>query len=165
MKRRLVALVGVSCIASLIASGVYAKGKPDKPGGPEIERISFVGDLGGRQLVVGCCPNAGPWPEYSMTLSLRHVDDDLILQGTYDGHLFMNGGPSRGKKPGEYKVQFWTDEFFFEICGGEIDSDQKSKNLTARFTNEPGTVILIDGSEEPPEIPVIVSFVLTRTRL
>ena len=27
------------------------------------------GDLSGNEIVLGCCPNAGPWPEYTMTLS------------------------------------------------------------------------------------------------
>jgi len=151
MKGRFVAFVGVFCIASLIASGVYAKGKPDKPGGPEIEWISFVGDLKGGQLVVGCCPNAGPWPAYTMTLS----DAFGALQGTYLGQLFMN---FKGKKPQEYKVQFWTDDIFFEIVGGEIDNDKKNKTLTVRF-NQEGQVM--HGSVTSP---VWVTFDLTRKR-
>ena len=60
------------------------------------------GDLEGNQTVFGCCPNAGPWPTYTMTLS------GPLPDGTYDGHIFMN---STGRQsPGDYIVQFWWGE-------------------------------------------------------
>ena len=34
---------------------------------PRNTRITFEGDLEGDQQVSGCCPNAGPNPEYTMT--------------------------------------------------------------------------------------------------
>ena len=71
MKGRLIAFVGIFCIAILIFSGTDAKGeKPDKPSGKPSgkEWIQFWGDLVGGQVVEGCCPNAGPNPSYDMCL-------------------------------------------------------------------------------------------------
>jgi hypothetical protein len=84
MKGRAIRLVVILCIAGLIVSGANAKGKPDKPGGSKVEQIEFTGDLAGWQTVEGCCPNAGPFPEYTMTLGGDLPD------GTYDGQLFIN---------------------------------------------------------------------------
>ena len=79
MKGRLVAFAGVFCIAMLIASAAYADkptdkpdkgGKPPHPGNIAEECIVFTGDLEGGQVVVGCCPNAGPAPAYTMTVDL-----------------------------------------------------------------------------------------------
>ena len=49
----------------------FAKGdNPNKPPNPPSgEFITFEGDLAGSQEVAGCCPNAGPFPAYEMTLS------------------------------------------------------------------------------------------------
>ena len=74
MKSKLVTFAAILCIASLIASGAYAKGKPVKPEKPDntqTEWITFTGDLMGSQEVEGCCPNAGPFPEYTMALSFE----------------------------------------------------------------------------------------------
>ena len=53
--------------------------KPEKP-----ERITFTGDLSGQEDILGCCPNAGPFPEFTMTLS------GALPAGTYNGNIFMN---------------------------------------------------------------------------
>jgi hypothetical protein len=130
MKGRLKALLGI-CIAILIVSGPGAQGKKtDKPGETRIEWIVFDGDLSGEQEVEGCCPNAGPFPEYRMTLSFDVGD----LAGTYDGQLFINTyGTGRNR---EYIVQFWNDEIGIEIIGGVIVYDRKNKVLTVTFEDE-----------------------------
>jgi hypothetical protein len=133
MKGRLIAFVGIFCIAVLIVSGQDAQGKPDKPGKSNTEWIAFEGDLVGGQAVVGCCPNAGPWPEYTMTLLFGAGD---FLPGTYDGQLFINYyGAGRNQK---YKVQFWNNDIglFIEIIGGVIELDRKNNLLTVTFTEE-----------------------------
>jgi hypothetical protein len=132
MKGRLIVFVGIFCIAVLVISGQDAQGKPDKPGESKAEWIAFDGDLVGGQPVVGCCPNAGPWPEYTMTLLFEAGD---FPSGTY-GELFINYyGAGRNQK---YKVQFWNNEIdlFIEIIGGVIDQDRKNKILTVTFTDE-----------------------------
>jgi len=153
MKGRLVAFVGVLCIASLMVSGANAKGKPDKPDKPDeakTEWIAFTGDLSGYQAVEGCCPNDGPFPEYEMTL-----DQVGGLDGHYDGRLFMNRyGAGRDQ---EYKVQFWNDEFAIEIIGGVIDDDKKNKVLTVTFTDEARVDLYTKVFIAP------VSFVIVRT--
>jgi len=134
MKGRLVAFVGILCVASLIVSGANAKGKPDKPGKTKTEWIAFTGDLIGDQSVEGCCPNAGPFPAYTMTLTF--AVDENHLPGTYDGQLFINRyGAGRDHK---YKVQFWNDDdgIAIEIIGGEIFDDKKNKILRVSFTDE-----------------------------
>ena len=175
MKGRLVAFAGVFCIAILIVSGANADKPPkeDKPPKTEAECIVFTEDLQsveGGTVIEGCCPNAGPWPAYTMTLNVIGIPLD-----TYDGQLFINQfgtGPSA-----QYKVQFWTwdsetetpgtGDYFFEIVGGEIVRDRRAKTLTVTFTDESGTGWkYYDGYPEPPafEFPIFgVSFVLFRT--
>ncbi len=141
MKGRLIGFVGISCMAILIVLGASAKDKPDKPGKPDkpekshTEWIEFSGDLVGGQPVDGCCPNAGPFPEYTMTLGF---DFGGFPAGTpIDGWLFINYyGAGRNQK---YKVQFWWDydnDLGIEIIGGVIDHDRKNKVLTVTFENE-----------------------------
>ena len=77
MKGKLVAFAGILCIASLFISGANAKGKPDKPGNTQTELIGFAGDFFyGSQPVKGCCPNAGPFPEYTLTLHVGLIGTD-----------------------------------------------------------------------------------------
>jgi hypothetical protein len=105
--------------------------KPGKPGKPKTEWIQFTGNLVGGQPVDGCCPNAGPFPEYRMTLTEEFGD----IAGTYDGYLFISGaGTGRNR---HYKVQFWTEdgEVGFEINGGVIDFDKWTRVLTVTFTD------------------------------
>jgi hypothetical protein len=155
MKGRLVAIIGIFCIAILIVSAANAD-KPPKPPKPDkttAECITFTGDLIGHQQVEGCCPNAGPFPAYTMTLDLDSSPPD----GTYEGELFINYfGAGRNKK---YIVQFWNDDLgvAIEIIGGVIDNDKNNKVLTVTFENETGWDLI-------NEIPIPnVSFVLVRT--
>jgi len=155
MKGRLVAFVGVFCIAMLFASGAYA-GKPDKepkepkPGNITTECIVFTEDLEsvpGGEVVEGCCPNAGPFPAYTMTLNVMGIDPD-----TYDGQLFINTVRTRVNRQWitGYKVQFSTwvwdidtlpgkGDYFFEINGGDIVYDKTNDLLTVTFEDETAT--------------------------
>jgi hypothetical protein len=151
------ALIFVSCDASQLTHNTLdvetpnlSKGKPNKS--PKAELITFVGDLEGSQEVVGCCPNAGPFPAYTMTLS------EPLPAGEYDGQIFMNTVGTR--KDQSYMVQFWTETMFLEARGGVIEEDKKSKSLTATFTNQPMTIHL----EGEPTYVVDVDFTLTRAQ-
>jgi len=114
--------------------------KPNKPNPnkPKLnsENITFTGDLVGSQIVVGCCPNAGPYPEYTMTLSDEFPEG---FPGTHTGNIFMN---SFGRQlEWAYKVQFWWEEegegeYFIEIRGGEVHKDKRTKILIVTFTKE-----------------------------
>ena len=124
---------------------------------PKSELITFVGDLAGSQDVVGCCPNAGPFPEYTMTLSEEFPG---TMPGTYDGQIFMNQYGAGKKK--SYIVQFgWTEggiKYFIEIIGGDIEQNRKTKILTVTF-NEVPCEIWIDKEFTDT---AIVNFNLTR---
>ena len=154
MKGRFVAFVGIFCIAILVVSAANAD-KPPKPPKPDettAECIIFTGDLNGSQQVEGCCPNAGPFPAYTMTL-----ENLGLLNGTYEGQLFINNyGAGRNKR---YIVQFWNDDIgvAIEIIGGDIVNDKKSKILTVTFEDETGWD-LINGVPIPN-----MNFVLVRT--
>jgi len=167
MKGRLVALAGVFCIAMLIASGAYADkppDKPDKPGKPPRpgniaeECIAFAGDLEsvpndtlvlasvpGGTLVVGCCPNAGPSPAYTMNV---HLDVAGIHDDARVGYLFAK--PVRTKFKGQttrrYKVQFFTwdwetqipgeGDYFIDMYSDGDDIDETDNVLTVTFDND-----------------------------
>lgn len=147
MKGRLVAFAGVFCIAILVASGAYAgkPNKPPKPGRSKPECIVFTGDLqsveGGTEII-GCCPNAGPFPAYTMTLNVVGIP-----YGTYDGQLFINS--LRTEEVTGYIVQFMTwnwdndtpgnDDYFFEIRGGDVVKDRKNKVTTVTFDGATAT--------------------------
>jgi len=115
------------------------------------------GDLAGNEIVMGCCPNAGPWPEYTMTLS------GPLPAGTYVGNIFMN---STGRQsPGDYIVQFWwsenvTDTSFIEIRGGAAHNDRRNKILTVTFKDAQCEIWINDVLIET----VSVSFTLIRAR-
>ena len=140
MKGRLIALLGICiCIAILIVSGPDTQGKkpekPVKPDPPEIEWITFTGDLIGAQRVEGPWGVLGIYPDYTMTLSANFGD----RAGTYDGHLWINHGHGTLRK--KYIVHFWTDEFGIddfgiEIIGGDIVFDRKTEVLKVTFENE-----------------------------
>ncbi len=149
MKGRLIAFVGISCIAILIASGAYAK-----PGESIRESIAFKGDLIGDQVVEGCCPNAGPFPEYTMTLGFWV--GNFPPGTTYKGQLFINYyGAGRDRK---YKVQFWSAHIGIQIIGGVIVEDRKNNVTTVTFTNEP--CVDMDTTDQP--IIEYVDFSLVR---
>jgi hypothetical protein len=162
MKGKLIAFASILCIASLMVSGANAD-KPEKPGHKDhgttqTEWIFFMGDLtGGSAPVEGCCPNAGPYPEYTLTFS----DAVNFPDGTYDGQLFMNGYRI-GRDDRGYKVQFWTpegvDHICFEIYGGVRDYEKKTKVLTVTFTAAEWNFM---GERGIPQGEV--SFVLTRS--
>ncbi len=130
--------------------------KPPKPDqDPKAELIAFVGDLSGSQTVVGCCPNAGPFPAYNgLTLS------GSLPAGTYDGHIFMNGVGRRTNQ--SYMVQFWTDAMFLEVRGGVSEEDKKNKSLTAEFKDAPMEIIYPYPGGQSTFVPV--SFILTRAQ-
>jgi hypothetical protein len=134
--------------------------KPEKPPKPASDEwITFTGDLEGEQIVAGCCPNAGPYPEYTMTFSEEIEGLPDGVSGEHAGNIFMN---SLGRKvPGDYVVQFWwgaePDGYFIEIRGGELEYDKRTRILTVTFIAEEMT---IDGPEGASAHDV--SFVLTR---
>jgi hypothetical protein len=169
--------VTIFCVVLLAVSVVNAD-KPEKPPKPEkpdkepgltTECITFSGDLqsAGETIIVGCCPNAGPWPAYTMELATGSG-----LDGIHDGYLFVNffgTGPTA-----EFVVKFWTwdadsetpgtGDYFFQIIGGEITRDRKSKTLTVEYENETGTGWIYDDLGDTIEIPIPnVSFVLFRS--
>ena len=143
MSGRLVAFVGIFCIAMLVVTSANAdkppkEPKPPKPSTIAVECITFSGlDLVGHQQVEGCCPNAGPFPVYRLTLPNGFGSHS---PGTYDGELFMNS--MRVGQNRQYLVQFTGDHIFsgnhisIEIRGGVIEYDKKNKVLTVTFTGE-----------------------------
>ena len=138
MRKKLITKLGILGLAAifLLSMASYStdqevttQGKPDKPGESKTELITFEGDLAGYQAVDGCCPNAGPFPEYTMTLT---KDVGHIPAGTYNGNLFINGWGDR-----QYKVQFWIEgcDFAFEIRGGVFDFNKWTRVSTVIFTD------------------------------
>ena len=133
--------------------------KTDNPKKTKAECILFTGDLLGMAEVEGCCPNAGPYPTYTMTLSLPDSGDpNYQYQYSGPGQLFMNGSGS-GPNPG-YKVQFWSwdgdtetpsgGDIFFEIDGGDIFFyDRKNEYLKVTFTGAKPALWLYDGNWDP----------------
>ncbi len=127
---------------------------------PNRENITFIGDLTGSQIVEDCCPNAGPFPEYTMTLS-----EVFPMPGIYEGNIFMNvfmlmNERGRGKKKA-YIVQFWWSDgsdYFIEVRGGDIEENKKMKILTVTFDMVP-CEIWIDGHYSSE---VTINFILIR---
>jgi hypothetical protein len=125
----------------------FAKGdnpnKPPRP--PSGELITFEGDLIGGEEVAGCCPNAGPFPEYTMTLSGTFPPP---MPGTRAGNVFMNnwrGRDDTGSWVRGYKVQFWWGEetgdyYFMEINGGQKEYNKRTRVLTVTYADEDMTV-------------------------
>jgi hypothetical protein len=166
MKGRLVAFVGVFCgvVFAVSVADARPKPKPPRPGGGKdktrAECIVFVDNgkdddsdhvylVGGEDCAIeGCCPNAGPWPLYEMTLNSVWYTDasgaELLLDNkAVIGHLFMNGYGRNAPYEG-WKVQFWTcnyqarrpvgGDFFFQIRGGtEVPQPKKSKVSVIEF--------------------------------
>jgi hypothetical protein len=131
------------------------------------ENITFVGNLAGSQIVGGCCPNAGPFPIYTMTLSDAFPEP---IFGTYKGHIFMNifmnlSSIAAGRKK-SYVVKFWWTEddsnYFIDIRGGDIEENKRTHILTVTFKAVPCKIWVNDLLL--PE-PVLVTFILTREPL
>ena len=154
-------------LVSLIFVSSFGLSKPKPKPEQNSEWITFSGDLNGSQEVVGCCPNAGPWPEYTMTLSDEVFPQEMTGE-PHDGHIFMNGFGRNMEWA--YKVQFWWGEegdgyfyeYFIEIRGGVVHNDRKTKILTVTFENVPCYEIWKRGDLLTETIDVIVSFNLTR---
>ena len=151
-----ITLILVSLI--FVSSFGLSKPKPNPKPEQNSEWITFSGDLYGEQEVVGCCPNAGPFPDYTMNLSYVFP---IPMRGKHDGQLFMN---SFGRNmPWAYKVQFWwtetegNTEYFIEIRGGEVHKDKKTKILTVTFVEVPCKIWINNDDSE-----VLVSFTLIR---
>jgi len=132
--------------------------KPDKPDKPKAEWIEFTGALEtplGGEVVYGCCPNRGPFPEYTMILGFE--TGIYPVNKPIDGWLYINYyGAGRDQK---YKVQFWTNydtDEGIEIIGGEIYHDRHTKVLTVIFDND--KCVRIKSKDEIQE----VSFTLER---
>ncbi len=150
-----ITLILVSIIS--VSSFGLSKPKPKPKPKPNPEWITFSGDLNGSQEVVGCCGNAGPFPEYTMTLSNKFPEE---FRGTHTGNIFMN---RFGRQmPWAYKVQFWwtegDTEYFIEIRGGEVHKDKKTKILTVTFDMETCKIWINDVLPEP----VTVTFTLKK---
>jgi hypothetical protein len=178
MKGRIVAFVGVFCIAMLIVSVANAE-KPDrgKPPGPtklEKELIVFTGDLVGGEVVEGCCLNRGPAPAYTMHVPAHGLGNlengPYYPPGAYTGHLFINVfGTGRNA---EYMVRFRGindsfGELSIEIMGGVFSQNKKPpKVLTAIFTEADCRVLEV-GCPTPGcgEHIAYVNFTLVRTPL
>ena len=167
-KKILVLILSITLIFSitliLVSSGL-GKPKPKPDPKPDLERITFVGDLYGNQTVEGCCGNAGPFPNYTMTLSEEFPDP---MPGTHDGNIFMNVFMPSSKGAGKnklYIVQFWWTEgnieYFIEIIGGDIEQGRKAKILTVTFVDEPCEIWI----DKDYSCTVPVSFILTREQL
>ena len=153
MRKELITKLGILGLAAifLLSMASYStnqevttQGKPDKPGKSHTEWIEFIPDsdpfqptLAGGQPVDGCCPNAGPFPEYTMWLNFDMLGNLIPGGKWYDGQLFMNGD-RRDRKDSRYIVQFWKKgtEVAIEIRGGVIDYNKKTKVLTVTFTDE-----------------------------
>jgi len=149
----LVSFATIFCL--IIFTSTVTADKPDRPGKPDKpsgELIVFTGDLQGWAHVEDCCPNAGPYPRYTMVLPSGLYDAEgyeVYPPGTYDGELFMNNYGIA-----EYIIQFHAccthvdsvdlckgvlPEMKFEIIGGTLMSvgDKKTKGLVVIFENEP----------------------------
>jgi hypothetical protein len=107
----------------------------------EGDLITFTGDLEGipqTQLVIGCCPNAGPSPPYTMMLS-SEIFPTEISGRALDGYIFMN---NFGRNlPWAYKVSFWWPEnnaqdTLIIVRGGIPYKDKRTKILTVTFTQD-----------------------------
>ena len=168
MNRKGVAIIGIFCIAIWAGSFADAKGKPEKPPNPgggrdgtKAECIVFTDNKndpdsvhvyleGGQDCAIeGCCPNAGPWPQYRMNLhnvcyeSAFGITECLQDEKPFLGYLFMNSFGRNAPYEG-WKVQFWTcdcrnhapgdGDFFFQIRGGtEVPQGKKSKVSVIKF--------------------------------
>jgi len=131
--------IGVDFIESQVKTQGKPSPKPPKPGKSKTEWIEFTGDLVGGQPVDGCCPNAGPFPPYSMCLYFK-MDGTTDPTGTwYDGELFISGYGAGRKENRLCIVQFSAEgtDVAIEIIGGVTEIDKWNRIVTVTFTDEP----------------------------
>ena len=175
MKGRVVVFTVALCITGLVASGVFAD-KPEKPPGKPAtpgettDLIIFEGDLKGSAIVLGCCPNAGPNPEYTMTVNrdLGYEGGLQVPKGTYDGFIFMNFFGTR--KNQQYYIKFWGSSsttpglnVAFGIKGGVIYQEKKSDTLRVEFDGD--DLYTLDSEGVLDEYIDTVYFILERTEM
>ena len=158
-------VIATFVLLMFVVTGLEA-GKPiksDNPKKTKAELIVFTGDLVGSQEVVGCCPNAGPFPAYKMTLSFAVDGSDYYTPANtpINGELFISGY-SIGQDSG-YIVQFSNEHnpdnhVAIEIRGGEVSMDKKTKEVTVVFTYAE-----CRDQHDPKELITYVNFTLVRT--
>ncbi len=158
--------VSLMFVVTGLEAGKPGKPNPNKPGKTEAEWIVFTGDLEGGQEVVGCCPNAGPSPAYTMLLSGACGDLDGGKKYTeYTGHLYISVWNAGGNPTA--MVEFWVEGGYgFYLIGGDIDWVKKTKHLTVTFKEEDCYNHFEQMSESPPSPPTTTgtaSFVLKRS--
>jgi hypothetical protein len=125
--------------------------------------ITFTGNLTGDQEVFGCCPNRGPFPEYTMFLSGPFPSE--ISGRQLEGNIFMNRFGRR--LPWNYKVSFWwteentTDTTLIVVRGGETEWNKKAGLLKVTFTQDTCWIYYPNGVEDI----IYVDFVLTRQKI
>jgi hypothetical protein len=158
MKSKVISILILSITLFLSITLILASVGLSKPK-LKYELITFEGDLDGSQEIAGCCPNAGPFPEYTMFLSNEFPN---LISGKHEGQVFMNRFGAG--KTQSYKVQFWwtsDKDYFIEIIGGNIEENKKMKILTVTFVEVPCRIWI--NNEETETINV--NFILTRTQL
>jgi hypothetical protein len=119
------------------------------------EHIKFTGDLVGEQDVLGCCPNAGPSPEYTLTLAGPFPPEISGIE--HDGEIFMNN--TGRQSPGDYMVQFFIEftngeTMYLEIRGGKATLERRTKILTVIFKYEDTLCEIWRDGELTDTIPV-----------
>lgn len=143
-------------------SDLELQGLNKKPA--EGELITFTGDLEGvppTQLVFNCCPNAGPFPEYTMLLKEDPFPLEISERELY-GNIFMNRFGHN--LPWKYKVSFWwaegQDTTLIIVRGGEPYQDRRTKVLTVTFTEDTCWIYYPDPLKDTDT--VYVTFTLIR---
>ena len=179
MKRSRVAIIVGVCVV-LSGASISDAGKPPKPEKPDepnltIECIVFTDNEndndsghvyleGGRDCpTVGCCPNAGPAPQYVMTLhnvsySSAFGTAEYLQEDPFLGQLFMNEFGRNAPYEG-WLVQFWTcdyrarrpvgGDFFFQIRGGTGGMDKKTKVTVVEFLDDDDATLWVYYDENP----------------
>jgi len=162
MKSKGISVLILSIALILTVTLILASFGLSKPK-PKSELITFSGDLVGSQEVVGCCPNAGPNPEYNMSLLSDEFPEEF--RGEHTGYIFMNNYAPKNvpKLQWGYKVVFWWrtkdgNEYLIDIRGGDIESNKKTKILKVTFDEVPCEIYINKGHTET----VTINFILKR---
>ncbi len=120
------------------------------------DQITFTGDLIGDEEVIGCCPNAGPSPPYTLELVASPFPPDISgIQ--HNGEIFMNN--TGRQSPGDYMVQFFIEfptgeTMYLEIRGGKATLERRTKILTVIFKYEDTLCEIWRDGELTDTIPV-----------